>query len=224
MEVRKKAASLLQQLPFWEALSAQEQEILLQGTIIRNYKKNALIYSTDHECLGLVVLLSGEIRAYMLSEEGREVTLFRLFPEDVCVLSAACVIHQITFDTQLTAQKDTELLIIPAAIIAALKEKNTDLRCFLYEQATKSFSDVMWAMQQILFKRLDQRLAAFLLAEAERTSADTITMTHEQIAQHISSAREAVARMLKQFSEEGLVELTRGTIHISDAEGLRMLL
>ncbi len=215
---------ILQSLPFWEALSTQEKELLLHGAAIRTYEKNALIYSTDQECLGLVVMLSGEIRAYMLSDEGREVTLFRLFPKDVCVLSASCVINQITFDTQLIAQKDTELLILPAAILASLKEKNVHLRCFLYEQATKSFSDVMWAMQQILFKRLDQRLAAFLLSESDRTGTDTITMTHEQIAQHISSAREAVARMLKQFTEEGLVELRRGTIIIKDAGCLRSLL
>ena len=105
--------------------------------------------------------------------------------------------------------RDTDVLIIPANVIAALKEKNLHVRCFLYELATKRFSDVMWAMQQIMFKGLDQRLAEFLFAEAERTGSDTIRMTHEQIAQHISSAREAVARVLKSFSEDGLVELKR---------------
>ena len=155
----------------------------------------------------MLFVLSGEIRTYLLSEEGREVTLFRLYPGELCVLSASCVISQITFDTQMTAGMDTEVLIIPANVIAALKEQNLHVRCFLYELATKRFSDVMWAMQQIMFKGLDRRLAEFLLAEAERTGSDTIRMTHEQIAQHISSAREAVARMLKSFSEDGLVEL-----------------
>ena len=142
----------------------------------------------------MLFVLSGEIRTYLLSEEGREVTLFRLYPGELCVLSASCVISQITFDTQMTAGMDTDVLIIPANVIAALKEKNLYVRCFLYELATKRFSDVMWAMQQIMFKGLDRRLAEFLLAEAERTGSDTIRMTHEQLAQHISSAREAVAR------------------------------
>ena len=134
-----------------------------------------------------------------------------------------CLISQITFDTQMTTGMDTEVLIIPANIIAALKEKNLYVRCFPYELATKRFSDVMWAMQQIMFKGLDRRLAEFLLAEAERTGSDTIRMTHEQIAQHISSAREAVARMLKSFSEDGLVELKRGAITLRDKNRLNRL-
>ena len=148
-------------------------------------------------------VLSGEIRTYLFSEEGREVTLFRLYSSDLCVLSASCVISQITFETQMIAQQNTKVLIIPVDVIVALREKNIHFRCFLYELATKRFSDVMWAMQQILFKGLDRRLAGFLLAEAEHTDSNVIHMTHEQIAQHISSAREAVARMFKHFAEDG---------------------
>ena len=171
----------------------------------------------------MLLVLSGEIRTYLLSDEGREVTLYRLHPDDLCVLSASCVISQITFDTQICAQRETEVLIIPASIVAALGEQNLSVRCFLYELATQRFSDVMWAMQQILFKSLDRRLATFLLAEAERTGSSTIRMTHEQIAQHISSAREAVARMLKSFSEDGLVALRRGETVLRNVDGLMKL-
>ena len=178
----------LTQLPFWPSLTEQEQETLRRSAFVRHYEKGAFIHSSDNECLGMLFVLSGEIRTYLLSEEGREITLFRMYPGELCVLSASCVISQITFDTQMTAGMDTDVLIIPANIIAALKEKNLYVRCFLYELATKRFSDVMWAMQQIMFKGLDQRLAEFLFAEAERTGSDTIRTTHEQIAQHISSA------------------------------------
>ena len=164
----------LTQLPFWSSLTEQEQETLRRSAFVRHYKKGAFVHSSDNECLGMLLILSGEIRTYLLSDEGREVTLFRLYPGELCVLSASCVISQITFDTQMTAGMDTDVLIIPAIVIAALKEKNLHVRCFLYELATKRFSDVMWAMQQIMFKGLDQRLAEFLLAEAERTGSDTI--------------------------------------------------
>ena len=157
-------------------------DTMRRSAFIRHYEKGAFVHSNDVECLGMLFVLSGEIRTYLLSEEGREVTLFRLYPGQLCVLSASCVISQITFDTQMTAGMDTDVLIIPANIIAALKEKNLYVRCFLYGLATKRFSDVMWAMQQIMFKGLDRRLAEFLLAEAERTGSDTIRMTHEQIA------------------------------------------
>ena len=213
----------LVQLPFWKDLTERERETVQRSAVTRRYEKGALIHDGGSECLGLVLVLSGELRTYLLSDEGREVTLFRLHAGDLCVLSASCVISQITFDTQICAQRETEVLIIPASIVAALREQNLPVRCFLYELATQRFSDVMWAMQQILFKSLDRRLATFLLAEAERTGSSAIRMTHEQIAQHISSAREAVARMLKSFSEDGLVALRRGEIVLRDVDGLMKL-
>ena len=215
--------SVLERLPFWKLLTDSEKELVRQNAVIRLYKKGTPVYSSERECLGMLFVMQGEMRAYLLSEEGREVTLFRIYPNDLCVLSASCVISQISFDTQMSAQKDTEALIIPPNIVLLLKEKNLSVRCFLYELATKRFSDVMWAMQQILFKRLDQRLALFLMQESQRLGTDTIHMTHEQIAQQISSAREAVARMLKQFSEDGLVELKRGAIRLLDQKGLKTL-
>ena len=218
-----KMESVLERLPFWKLLTDSEKELVQQNAVIRLYKKGTPVYSGERECLGMLFVMQGEMRTYLLSEEGREVTLFRIYPNDLCVLSASCVISQISFDTQMSAQKDTEALIIPPNIVLFLKEKNHSVRCFLYELATKRFSDVMWAMQQILFKRLDQRLASFLMQESQRLGTDTIHMTHEQIAQQISSAREAVARMLKQFSEDGLVELKRGAIRLLDQKGLKAL-
>lgn len=215
--------NVLERLPFWKLLTDSEKELVQQNAVIRLYKKGTRVYSSERECLGMLFVLQGEMRTYLLSEEGREVTLFRIYPNDLCVLSASCVISQISFDTQMSAQKDTEALIIPPNIVLFLKEKNLSVRCFLYELATKRFSDVMWAMQQILFKRLDQRLALFLMQESQRLGTDTIHMTHEQIAQQISSAREAVARMLKQFSEDGLVVLKRGAIRLLDQKGLKAL-
>ncbi len=215
--------NILTKLPFWTSLTEQEKEILRKSAVIRRYEKGSFIHSSDRDCLGMLFILSGEIRTYILSDEGREITLFRLYPNDLCVLSASCVISQISFDTQMTARQDTEVLIIPPNITALLKEQNISVRCFLYEQATERFSEVMWAMQQILFKGLDQRLAAFLVEECERTNSNTVRMTHEQIARNISSAREAVARMLKQFTQDGLVELKRGEIIIKDTDGLKRL-
>lgn len=215
--------NILNKLPFWTSLTEQEKEILRKSAVIRRYEKGSFIHSSDRDCLGMLFILSGEIRTYILSDEGREITLFRLYPNDLCVLSASCIISQISFDTQMTARQDTEVLIIPPNITALLKEQNISVRCFLYEQATERFSEVMWAMQQILFKGLDQRLAAFLVEECERTNSNTVRMTHEQIARNISSAREAVARMLKQFTQDGLVELKRGEIIIKDTDGLKRL-
>ena len=157
-------------------------------------------------------------------DKGREVTLFNLYPGEICVLSASCIISEITFDTGMTAEKVSDILVIPSGIIDCLQSRNIHVKCFLYELAIGRFSDVMWSMQQIMFKRLDQRLAGFLVEEYERTGAKNIYITHDQIAVHISSAREAVARMLKRFAEAGLVELKRGEIKIENIDEIKKLL
>ncbi len=214
---------LLNQLPFWSSLLEEEKDRVRQRAFVNHYEKGTIINNGNKECLGMFFVLSGEIRTYLLSEEGREVTLFRLYSSDICVLSASCIISQITFETQMIAQQDADLLIIPVDVIAEISENNIYVRCFLYEMATRRFSDVMWAMQQILFKGLDRRLAGFLLAEAERSNSNVIHMTHEKIAQQISSAREVVARMFKHFAEDGLVDVKRGAITLLDIDGLRNL-
>ena len=160
---------LTEKLPFWDKLSKEEREYINSVSFLRRFEKDGFIHGSGNDCLGMFLVISGEIRTYLLSEEGREITLFRLYPNDICVLSASCVISQITFDTFMTAKQETEVLIVPANAIALLKERNINIKCFLYKLAVKRFSDVMWSMQQIMFKSLDKRLAEFLVSESERT-------------------------------------------------------
>lgn len=214
----------LERLPFWAQMNDSERELVRLHTTKRSYARGELIHGGGSECLGMVLVLSGLARTFVLSEEGREVTLYRLGAGDCCVLSASCVISQITFETLMAAEQDTELLIVASGAFGELTKQNINVRCFMYEQAISRFSDVMWAMQNVLFRRFDQRLAAFLLEEYKRTSSREIKMTHEQIAQNTSSAREVVARMLKRFASDGLVEMRRGTIRLADVDGLKKLL
>lgn len=217
-------ATHLSALPFWPRLDAAQRALMERNASIRTCKKSALLHGSGDACLGFTLVLEGDIRACLLSDEGREITLFHLYPGDCCMLTAACAISQITFDTHLVAEQDCRLLVVHAGAVETLAQQNIYARCFLYELATARFSAVMWSMQQVLFARFDRRLATFLLGEYERTGSAEIRMTHEQIAQHVSSAREVVARMLKRFASDGLVEMRRGAIRLSDPDGLRRLL
>ena len=160
----------------------------------------------------------------MLSEEGRDVTLYRLFSGDICILSASCVLDAITFDVFIDAEEDTDVLLISSAAFHQIAEENIYVKCFGYELATTRFSDVMWAMQQILFMGVDKRLAIFLWDETAKTGSNSIKMTHEQIARYMGSAREVVSRMLKYFAGEGIVALSRGEIRVMDKEQLSKLI
>lgn len=211
----------LEALPFWNRLTEDEKELVKQNSSVQKYEKGRLIHGCDSNCLGMITVINGSIRTYLMSEEGREVTLFKLYKNDTCVLAASCIISQITFDTFMTAEDDCDILVIPASVFLQLIEKNIYVKCYMYELSTERFSSVMWSMQQILFMKFDRRLASFLVDEYERTGQAVIKMTHEQIAQNVSSAREVVARMLKRFVLDGLIELKRGNIRLIDIEGLR---
>lgn len=214
---------LVQRLPYWNDLTADEQAAVAQTAVVRTYRKNEMIYGQGDLCLGMIYVLRGRIRVYILSEDGREITLFFVSKGESCVISAACVISQLRFETVMAAEEPTELLIVSAGDFQALAEYNLKVRCFLYELATERFSQVMWVMQEILFLRFDQRLAKFFVSEFEKTGEREIRMTQKEIAQQVNSAREVVARMLRQFSEDGLVELKRGCILLNDLDGLRRL-
>ena len=179
------------------------------------------MHRTDGSCKGLMTVLSGQLRTYILSEEGREVTLFRVNEEEVCVLSASCLMDTITFDVLIEATEDTEVLVLPAAVLNQVVQQNPYIELFLYKSATEKFSDVMWTMQQILFLKIDQRVAQFLWDEMVQKNSMTLSITHDEIARYIGSAREVVTKVLKYMVKEGALELKRGTITILDKELLR---
>lgn len=207
-------------LPFWNLLTDKEKEILKDNTIERTYTKGSIVFDNSSSCLGLLNVISGQVRAYLVSDEGKEVTIFKLEDNDLCVLSASCIIKQITFDTQLIANEDTEVLIVPANVIEQLAYQNIELRCYLYERALDRFSDVMWNMQELLFKGLDSRVANYLINQYERNDSTIIKVTHEEIANDINSAREAVTRILKLFVQDGLIKLQKGSIELVDVDVL----
>lgn len=210
------------QLPYWDALTEKERTLVEENLRSLRFEKDALVLAGG-DCLGLLLVTKGRLRAYLLSEEGREVTVFRVGPGECCVLSATCVMSQIHFETHMEAEEETEMLLLGSGVFRQLTEENVSIRCFLYEMAAERFSEVLWVMQQILFMGFDRRLALFLTESCRRAGTSQLKVTHEQMARDLGSAREVVTRMLRRFSEEGLVELGRGTVTVKNPEGLARL-
>ena len=210
--------------PFWEHLSEEEKQRFCSDAVPAHYAGGESVHNGSDDCIGVLLVESGQLRTFMLSEDGRDITLYRLFPGDVCILSASCVLDTITFDVFIDAEEDTDLVLINSAVFHQTADENIYVKCFGYQLATERFSDVMWAMQQILFMGADKRLAIFLNDEISKSGSSMIKMTHEQIARYMGSAREVVSRMLKYFESEGIVELSRGAITVIDRKHLRMLI
>ena len=214
--------ALLKRLPFWTQLDEQEREMLRREALVRRYPAGSLLYGMADACLGMIHLLKGELRAYIVSQEGREITLFSLRDGETCVLSASCVLSQIRFETHMEAVGDTEILLIPSQTFGCLADGNIHVRCFSYELAAGRFSDVTAVLQEIIFAPFDRRLSGFLLRAAEN-GTDRIALTQAEIARQVNSAREVVSRMLRRFEQEGLISVGRGQITILNREGLRLL-
>lgn len=215
---------IIKTLDFWDKLSDSEKEYILNNTVKVNYKKgDSLSTNYENNCIGIFIVKSGGVRTYILSEDGREVTLYRLFQGDVCVLSASCILENITFDVFIDAIEDSEVFLINSMVFKNICQ-NVYAQNYSYKMTVQRFSDVMWAMQQILFMSFDKRLAGFLIDETERNKSDAVNLTHEEIAAYIASAREVVSRMLKYFETEGYIELSRGKIKVLNKEKLKELL
>ena len=210
-------------LPFWNKINSNERDAIIRNISDIRYEKGTCLSGSDDSCAGVFLVRSGTLRVYMLSEEGKDLTLFRLNPGDVCILSASCVLKMIRFEVLIEAESDCRILVINAGFFSELAERNVWVENFSYKIAAERFSDVIEAIQRILFMSVDKRLANFLLEEMETRGSDVIAVTHEQIARYIGSAREVVSRTLKSFYVLGAVELSRNGVKIIDKKLLRSM-
>lgn len=209
--------------PIWDQLTPAQQQRMLGGLTARTVPKGTVLHNGSADCTGLLLVKSGQLRAYILSEEGREITIYRLFDRDLCLFSASCMLRSIQFEVVIEAEKDTELWVIPADLYQGIMEESAPVANYTNELMASRFSDVMWLMEQIMWKSLDKRLAEFLLEEAAIEGTQQLKLTHETIANHLGSHREVITRMLRYFQNEGMVQLSRGMVTLLDQAKLNAL-
>ena len=215
--------SIANYFPIWDKLSPEHRQRIAELADFRTVKAGTVLHDGSPNCLGLVLVRSGQLRAYMLSEEGREVTIGRFFEMDICMFSASCVMPSMQFEVMIEAEKDSEVWVIPACLYQNLMNESIALANYSRDLISNHFSELMWLMEQIMWKSFDKRLAAFLLEESTVEDSDQLHLTHEKIANHMGTAREVVTRMLRYFQSEGMVRLTRGAVELTDPEKLQAL-
>jgi len=215
--------SFSEYFPVWSKLTEQQRAMIQSNLISRSVEKGTLLHNGSMDCTGLFLIKSGQLRAYILSDEGREVTIYRLFERDLCLFSASCMMNSLQFDITIEAEKDSELWVIPVEIYKSIMEQSAPVANFTNEIMASRFSEVMWLIEQIMWKSLDKRVAAFLLEETALEQSSQLKITHEVIANHLGTHREVITRMLKYFQNEGMVRLSRGTIDVTDTSALEEL-
>lgn len=209
--------------PIWNKLEPIHQALLREQADLRQVPAGTLLHGAKADCTGLILIVSGQLRAYILSEEGREITLYRLFERDLCLFSASCMIRSLNYDIMIEAEKECEFYLIPSQIYKQIADVSAPLAGFTGEVMADRFSEVIWLIEQILWKNMDQRIAAFLINESLINETEQLKITHEAIAHHLGTHREVVTRMLRYFQGEGLIQLSRGRVKIADKPRLEAL-
>lgn len=209
---------------FWNKLTDDQQQILSSEIYEKFFENGTTINNFNNNCKGIIAVKKGELRVFIVSKEGREITLYRVGQGDVCVLSASCLMDSIVFDILIEAIGDTEVYVIPSKQLSYIIDQNPQVGLYIYKNATKKFTKVMWTMQQLLFMKVDQRLADFIWNETIRQNSNIINVTHDDIAKQIGSAREVVSRIIKYFANEGILSLKRGQIELLDKNKLKKIM
>lgn len=209
--------------PIWDKMTPRQQELVSADLVSRTVEEGTVLHNGDADCTGLLLVRSGQLRVFILSREGREITLYRLFDRDICLFSASCILRSIQFDVTITAERPTQLWIVPADTYKQLMEQSADVANYTNEIMASRFSEVMWLMEQVMWDSMDKRVAAFLLEEASIEGTDRLRITHESIANHLGTHREVVTRMLRYLQREDMVRLARGAVEITDRAGLAAL-
>lgn len=219
----EKTPKLRDFFPFWKELEPEQQTALQQHCQARHFSKGDRIDTGEKQCMGLLLIQEGQMRALILSDGGREITLYRLYERDICLFSASCIMRNIQFDMQIEVEEDTDALVVPPVLLDQLMHQSAPMASYINELMASRFSNVMWTLEQILFKSMDSRLAGALLERAATEGTSTLHVTHEWLAKDLGSAREVVTRMLKYFRDEGWIALSRGCIRLLDEKMLRKL-
>lgn len=209
---------------FWNKLTDKQQQELSSRIYEKSFENNKIVNNFNEGCKGVFAVKKGQLRVFIVSTEGREITLYRVGEGEVCVLAASCLMDSIAFDILIEAIGDTEVYVIPSNQFSYIMDQNPQVGLYIYKNAAEKFTKVMWTMQQLLFMKVDERIADFIWNETIRQNSNIIKVTQDEIAKQIGSAREVVSRIIKYFTSEGILSVKRGQIELLDKDKLKKII
>ena len=213
-----------EKLPFWGCLTEDEARLVLDRQAVIRACAGQQLYNGSGENLGLIMVNRGVLRTYLLSACGKRMTLYRIKEGEICVIAPFHEFYGPSSPVHVEAEVDCELLQIPTDVYSFLMDSNIHVERDTHKAAIERITDVVTGLERLAFLSVEQRVASFLLDEAEINGGDAIYRTHEQIAANIGSAREVVSRSLKTMAKQDLVELFRGGVRLVDADAIRELI
>ena len=209
---------IAQSLPVLQDAGAQLVREFQQVVFLAKIPAGQDVFLEGDRVDAIALLISGVVRVYKIGETGREITLYRFGNGESCILTANAILSQKTFPAIATVEKEAEAVMIPADIFRDWVKRYDPWREFVFDLLSERLSTVMAVLEEVVFQRMDHRLASWLLSRSQ--NLNPIHTTHQEIAAELGSSREVISRILEDFSQKGWVEVGRGTVEILDEEGL----
>ena len=177
----------------------------------------AVLFDEHQPCQGFPFVLAGSIRVVKLAANGRELPLYKVLPGESCIITSSCLLGHADYNARGVTESETTLVLLPRALFDEMLDV-TAFRDFVFDLFAERISELMQLVEEVAFRKLDQRLANLLLGKGRQ-----LHTTHQQLADELGSVREIVSRLLKGFAAQGLVALGREQIEILDPAGLRKI-
>ena len=209
---------LLERFPFFRQLSAPRLERLLAEADILQVPAGGVLYDATQPCRGFPLVLEGAVRVAKVAPNGREILLYRVDPGQSCILSGGCLLGHSDYTARGIAEQDVTLLSVPPALFHELMLEFEPFRRFVFGMYGERLAEVMELVEEVAFRRLDERLAQLLIHRGPVLEA-----THQKLADELGSVREIVSRLLRSFADRGWVKLERERITVLDPKSLAAL-
>lgn len=214
-----KGAEALRAFPGMDALDPAARLLLESAAAPIHLPAGAVPFRPGSTCDGYLFVLSGRIRVQLLSGSGREIVLYRVEPNQTCILTGACLLAGSDYPAEAVAQTPVEAVMLPAAAFNELLARSAAFRALVFTDFGRRLADLMAVIEEVAFSRIKSRLARFLLDR--RDAAGRLRLSHQEIAAELGSAREVVSRQLKGFERRAWIALDRRRIDVLDVDALK---
>lgn len=203
--------SFLKTFPVFRSEHAQQLENLLAKGVKNHLSKGDSLYFEGDQCQGIGFLLAGEIRIFKIGENGREITLYEIFPGETCILNASCLLSNRRYPANAVATADGIIIFIPAALFMGMMSESAIMRNFIFSLFSQRFNEIIELLEEVTFGKMNERLTEYLI---EKSSNGLLLTSHQTIANDLGTSREVISRLLKDFERKGQVTLSRNKIKI----------
>ncbi|TNC98142.1 MAG: CRP/FNR family transcriptional regulator, anaerobic regulatory protein [Gallionellaceae bacterium] len=209
---------LLQHYPMLAELPSSKLDELLSQSMVMSLPAGTTVFDENQACQGFPLILSGSLRVIKASANGRELQLYRVIPGESCILTSSCLLGHTRYQARGICEHEVEMVLLPASAFHVLLESQSSFRTYVFHLFSDRLTDLMQLVSAVAFQKLDQRLAALLIAKES-----PIHSTHQALADELGSAREMVSRLLKGFADQGWLSLGREHIEVLDRTALGRL-